>query len=79
MILASPAIMGGGWAGRFPIPAWRQEVSKQIVGLLGVAVALLAVLTVGCSDDPTAAPTSVPTSTPTPAPTATPDGGASSK
>ena len=53
-----------------------QEMSKQIVGLLVVTVALLAVLTVGCSDDPTPAPTATPTpaptSTPTLAPAATP-------
>ena len=49
-----------------------QEMSKQIVGLLVVTVALLAVLTVGCSDDPTPAPTAAPTNTPTSTPTLAP-------
>ena len=60
----------------------RAELSKSITSLLVVGVALLAILLVGCSDEPSPTPlytpipsptsTTAPTVTPAPTPTATP-------
>ena len=47
-------------------------MSKSIISLLVGGVALLAVLLVGCSDEPSPTPTATTVPSPTPTPTATP-------